>query len=226
MTLYHALSRFMTTFLCDARNTAQSMSQSVLVCCEVSESAAKRRKLSGVFRRCASLAIPHRKSFAAVPFFPLVLVGHTNRSVCRCHTNSSMKLPLFKRFQDRFLTTNREKWEQNGASFRKVLFLLENSRRLWLSETRCWKNFPANFDAARKFFTDYPAAQNAIPAKLWAFSGRKIGLAFGHTPGFSALRPPTAFLSFSEFFHVSRTVRIARFESVSKSQPNHTIQCH
>ena len=28
----------------------------------------------------------------------------------------------------------------------------ENSRRLWLSEIPCWKGFPANFDAAGKFF--------------------------------------------------------------------------
>ena len=70
----------------------------------------------------------------------------------------------------------------------------ENSRRLWLPEIRCWKSFPANFDAAGKLFTDFPAAQNAVPAELWAFSGKengcwKIGLAFGNAPGFS-LKPP------------------------------------
>ena len=48
----------------------------------------------------------------------------------------------------------------------------------------------ANFDAAEKFFTD-----NAIPAKVWAFSGKedgcwKIGPAFGNAPGFCPLRPP------------------------------------
>ena len=69
------------------------------------------------------------------------------------------------------------------------------SRRLWLSEICCWKSSPANFDAAGKFFTEFPAAQNAIPAKVWAFSGKengcwKIGLAFGNAPGFSPLRPP------------------------------------
>ena len=49
----------------------------------------------------------------------------------------------------------------------------ENSRRLWLSEIRCWKSFPANFDAAGKLFPDFPAARNAIPAKVWAFSGKE-----------------------------------------------------
>ena len=71
----------------------------------------------------------------------------------------------------------------------------ENSRRLWLSKIRCWKSFPANFDAAGKLLTNFPAAQSAIPAKVWAFSGKdngcwKIGLAFGNAPGFSPLRPP------------------------------------
>ena len=50
----------------------------------------------------------------------------------------------------------------------------ENSRRLWLSEIPCWKSFPANFDAAGKFFTDFPAARNAMPATVWAFSGKEM----------------------------------------------------
>ena len=73
--------------------------------------------------------------------------------------------------------------------------LSENSRRLWLSEIRCWKSFPANFDAAGKLFPDVPAARNAIPAKVRAFSGKengcwKIGPAFGNAAGFSPPRPP------------------------------------
>ena len=71
----------------------------------------------------------------------------------------------------------------------------ENSRRLWLSEIPCWKGFPANFDAAGKFFPDFLAARNAIPAKVWALSGKengcwKIGRAFGNATGFSPPRPP------------------------------------
>ena len=42
-------------------------------------------RLSGMFRRSASLAIPHRKSFAAIPSVSLVLRGHTNRSVKLSH---------------------------------------------------------------------------------------------------------------------------------------------
>ena len=34
-----------------------------------------------MFRRSASLAIPHRKSFAAIPSVALVLLGHTNRNI-------------------------------------------------------------------------------------------------------------------------------------------------
>ena len=36
----------------------------------------------------------------------------------------------------------------------------ENSSRLWLSAIPCWKSFPANFEAAGQFFTDFPAAPN------------------------------------------------------------------
>ena len=73
--------------------------------------------------------------------------------------------------------------------------LSENSRRLWLSEIPCWKSFPANFDAAGKIFTGFPAAPTAIPAKVWAFSGKengcwKIGGVCGNAPGFSPPRPP------------------------------------
>ena len=39
------------------------------------------RKLSGMFRRSASLAIAHLKSFAAILSVSLVQLGHTNRSV-------------------------------------------------------------------------------------------------------------------------------------------------
>ena len=71
----------------------------------------------------------------------------------------------------------------------------ENSRTLWLSEIRCWKSFPANFDAAGKLLPDFPAVRNAIPAKVWAFSGKengcwKVGPAFGNAAGFSPPRPP------------------------------------
>ena len=57
------------------------------------------------------------------------------------------------------------------------------------------KSFQANFDAAGKFLTDFPAARNAIPAKVWALSGKengcwKIGRAFGNAAGFSPPRPP------------------------------------
>ena len=49
----------------------------------------------------------------------------------------------------------------------------EKRRGLWLSEIPCWIGVPANFDAAGKLFPDFPAAQNAIPAKVWALSGKE-----------------------------------------------------
>ena len=42
-------------------------------------------ELSGMFRRSASLAIPHLKSFAAIPSVFLVQFGHTNRNVFLSH---------------------------------------------------------------------------------------------------------------------------------------------
>ena len=38
-----------------------------------------------MFRRSASLAIPHHKSFAAIPSVSLVLLGHTDRNVKLSH---------------------------------------------------------------------------------------------------------------------------------------------
>ena len=57
------------------------------------------------------------------------------------------------------------------------------------------KGFRADFEAAGKFLTDFPAARNAIPAKVWALSGKengcwKIDRAFGIAAGFSPPRPP------------------------------------
>ena len=76
----------------------------------------------------------------------------------------------------------------------------KNSRRLWLSEIPCWKGFPANFDAAGQLFKNFPAARNAIHAKVWAFSGGKWLLenrpAFENAPGFSPLRPRHSLLEF------------------------------
>ena len=40
---------------------------------------------SGMFRHNASLAIPHLKSFAAIPSISRVHLGHTNRSVSLSH---------------------------------------------------------------------------------------------------------------------------------------------
>ena len=57
----------------------------------------KRRahKLSGMFRRSASLAIPHLKSFAAIPSVSLALLGHTNRNVFLSH-ESQHEIALVK----------------------------------------------------------------------------------------------------------------------------------
>ena len=91
---------------------------------------------------------------------------------------------------------NRDVWADLCGNFR-------NSRRLWLSKIRCWKSFPANFDAAGKLLPDFPAAQNAIPAKVLGIF-RQGKLLLEHRPRlrerfwiFSS-ETATAFLSFSE----------------------------
>ena len=79
-----------------------------------------RQNLSDMFRRSASLAIPHHKGFAAILSLSLSSLD-TRIAASNCHTNRSVKLPSFRHFQDRFLTTNKEKWgKKNGPVFRKV----------------------------------------------------------------------------------------------------------
>ena len=81
------------------------------------------RNISGMFRRSASLAIPHHKSFAAIPSLSLGSLG-TRIAALNCHTNRSVKLPLFRHFQDQFLTTNKEKWgKKTGLCFARLVFL-------------------------------------------------------------------------------------------------------
>ena len=76
-----------------------------------------------MFHRSASLAIPHRKSFAAIPPLSLDSLG-TRIAASNCHANRSVKLPLFRHFQDEFLTTNREKWEKKtGLCFTGFVLL-------------------------------------------------------------------------------------------------------
>ena len=65
-----------------------------------------------MFRCSASLAILHRKSFAVVPSVSLVLPRrHTNRNVSGPH-ESQCEIASCRHFQNRFLTTNRERWRK------------------------------------------------------------------------------------------------------------------
>ena len=52
-----------------------------------------RPNLSGMFRRSASLAILHLKSFAAIPSLSLVQLGHTNRNIFLSH-ESQLEIAL------------------------------------------------------------------------------------------------------------------------------------
>ena len=50
----------------------------------------------------------------------------------------------------------------------------ENSRRLWLSDIPCWKSFPANFDAAGKFCTDFRQHDMLSLPRFGHFPARKM----------------------------------------------------
>ena len=64
-----------------------------------------------MFRCSASLAIPHRARVSPrCSLSPWCSLGGKRIAAFRCRTNHSVKLLLFRHFQDRFLTTNREKW--------------------------------------------------------------------------------------------------------------------
>ena len=102
-----------------------------------------------MFRRSASLAIPHLKSFAAIPFVSLVQLGHTNRNVFLSH-ESQCEIAL-----------------------------------IW-------------------------ALSRPIPNCQQGEVGER------HSPVFRNVC----------VFDVSQAIGIARFESVSESQPNRAIQCH
>ena len=56
-----------------------------------------------------------------------------------------------------------------------------------------------------EIFIDFPAARHAIPAKVWAFSGKengcwKIGPAFGNAPGMFSFETATGLLEFSDLW--------------------------
>ena len=79
----------------------------------------------------------------------------------------------------------------------------ENSRRLWLSDIPCWKGFLANLDATGKFFPalwKISAAPNAVPAKVWALTGKEMAArksALWELSWTFSSETATAFLSFS-----------------------------
>ena len=72
-------------------------------------------RLSGMFRR-ASLAIPHLKSFAAIPSVSLAQLGHTNRSVFLSHESQ------------RFLVTRIAAWNWPRLGTFKTNSLLQTRR--------------------------------------------------------------------------------------------------
>ena len=73
-----------------------------------------------MFRRSASLAIPHRKSFAAIPSVSLLL-GHTNRNVKLSHESQrEIALDRLGTFKTDSLLQQGEVGEENGPVFGRV----------------------------------------------------------------------------------------------------------
>ena len=72
-----------------------------------------------MFRRSASLAIPHLKSFAAIPSVSLVQLGHTNRNVFLSHESQAVKIALVPtKALSRPIPYYQQ--EENGPVFRNV----------------------------------------------------------------------------------------------------------
>ena len=76
-----------------------------------------------MFRRSASLAIPHRKSFAAIVSLSLGSLG-TRIAMSNCHTNRSVKLPSFRHFQEQFFMTNKENGRKTGLCSARLALLM------------------------------------------------------------------------------------------------------
>ena len=77
--------------------------------------------LSGMFRRSASLALPHLKSFAAIPSVSLVQLGHTNRNVFLPH-ESQREIALVQALSRPipYCQQGEVGEEKNGPVFRNV----------------------------------------------------------------------------------------------------------
>ena len=76
-----------------------------------------------MFRRSASLAIPHCKSFAAVPSVSQVLFGHTNRSISLSH-ESQCEIALIEAPSRPFPDYQQcEVGEKTGLRFAGFVFL-------------------------------------------------------------------------------------------------------
>ena len=77
-----------------------------------------------MFRRTASLALPHLKSFAAIPSVSLVQLGHTNRSVFLPH-ESQREIALVQALSRPIplLPTRRSGGRKMGLCFATFVFL-------------------------------------------------------------------------------------------------------
>ena len=75
-----------------------------------------------MFRRSASLAIPHRRSFTAIPSVSLVLLGHTNRSISVSHESQHEIVLVWALSRPAPYCQQGEvdKKKKNGPLFRKV----------------------------------------------------------------------------------------------------------
>ena len=77
-----------------------------------------------MFRRSASLAIPHLKSFAAIPSVSLVQLEHTNRSVFLTHGAQREIGPRLGTFEtNSLLPTRRSGGRKMGLCFAMFVFL-------------------------------------------------------------------------------------------------------
>ena len=120
----------------------------------------------------------------------------SNELVLQRHTGEAPSFNLFQpSVRVRHMLSNLRSW--------KDLRHLRKLEKAVAVRNFLLESFPANFDAAGKSFPDFPAARNAIPAKVWAFSGKdngcwKIGPRLRERCWIFSSETATAFLSSPE----------------------------
>ena len=141
-----------------------------------------------MFRRSASLAIPHRKSFAAILSLSLVLFGHTNRNVKLSHESQHEIAPCFGTFKtSSLLPTRRSGGRKTGLCFAGFVYLTF----LGLLASHDSNPYPNRSRIARYNATKSGTSTGPMrPISLWAFHSAAASLLEQQQQPMSQHSPP------------------------------------